>query len=66
MKKLRFVVGIIVMIAAVVFIGAAIWTWLIMLAAGSLGYALGFWTLFPVGLLLGCIVSGISGNNRRK
>lgn len=66
MKKLGIVIAVIIGIAAVAFVGASLWTWLIMLAAGALGYALGFWTLFPAGLLLSFIISAVSGNNRRN
>lgn len=66
MKKLGIVIAVIIGIAAVVFIAATIWTWLIMLTAGALGHALGFWTLFPAGLLLSFIISAVSGNNRRN
>lgn len=55
------IIAVIVLLPAILFATFSFWTWLIMLAVGSLGYSqYGFWDLFPSGVLLALVVAAIS------
>lgn len=63
-------VGLLIVLAVFALIGGLIWTWILMLVAGAIGlhwhgHTPGFWTVFPVGMLLGLIISALTGNRSR-
>lgn len=54
--KFSFLLGAVLAL----FLIFAFFGWLIMLAAGALGFALGFWGAFPLGILFTFLVGGVS------
>lgn len=55
------VVLLVVVLVVYLVVGAAFWGWLIMLAAGGLGYThLGFAQTFWAGMLLAFVVGGLA------
>lgn len=68
-KAIIAVIGGIILIGALIFLGAAFWTWLIMLAAGAMYHmdaldsAYGFWQLFPFGVIVSIALGALSKSN---